>query len=379
MTSRSSTTLTITIGAVATLVLVSCSPAFCGEQQDRPGYLTPPELFKVAESSENTYTFSTVEEATGLEVDSFAELFWPPLGDSIRYPWIDTEDGQRNLSSYTIEESCLETLQKAEPLFQDKKYAQALALYRKAVEESPDCYVAHLSVGDAHYFQGQLDEALECYDRAIALNPYDFLGHFYRANALLRLGRFEEARFGYVRALAMRPHRESILQVTRARQEDLGIRVTGEPFRPKALARQEDDGVWIYIDPEAPHWLTYGLCKAIWIGEPSHREERTGSTEHVWSLVEERQCLMSLLEAYHAHRSEGDLGPDPALERLLAILEDGMIDGFVMYEMASRLYDHSMLLLPDEMFEEVLGYVDAHVLVRTEDVDDTLDRGPKAP
>ncbi len=355
---------TVAAAALAVLMVFGGWSRISAAEAQRPGYLSPPELYKVAEDSENTYTILTADESVDVDVAEFADLFWPSAGDTPRYPWIEAENGSRNLSSYELGESCLEALSDAEPFFKDKQYEKALTLYLKAVQESPDCYVAYLGVGDGHYFQEQFEQALPWYDKAIALNPYDFIGHFYRANTLLRLRRYDEARETYVQALAIRPHRESVLKVAKARQEDLGVQVVDEPFQPKAFARKEGDGIAIYVSPESPaYWLTYGLCKAIWIGEPSHREERTGRQEHVWSLTEERQCLKSMLESYYALREDGTIDSDPFAERLLSLFERELVDGFVLYEIAYRLYPHAMLLLPEEMFSDVVEYVNAEVLV----------------
>ena len=359
----------VRFGAVGSLLLVCgiyATPGIAAEEQvDKPGYLSPPDLVELMESSETVYEIHSVRGAADLDIDDFAELFWPSMGEALPYPQIVVdEDGTRGLGAYQLDESCLKKLVEAEPLFEKQRYAEALTFYQEAVDEFPDCYVAYLHAGDGHYFQGRIEEALPLYEKAVALNPYDFLGHFYRANALLQLERYDEALSAYIRALAMKPHRKSILKVLRARQKDLGIRVVDEPFQPKVLARESEDVVEIYLNPDYAHWTAYGICKAVWIGEPSHREERTGKRKHEWTMTEERQCLFSLLEGYYGFREDGTIDADPALERLLSVVKDGMLDGFVLYEIAYRLYPHIMLLLPEDSFSNVMKYVEAYVLVK---------------
>jgi hypothetical protein len=43
-------------------------------------------------------------------------------------------------------------------------------------------------------------------------------------------------------------------------------------------------------------------------------------------------------------------------------MESDTLDGFVLYEMASRITPDTMLLLPEVMFAEVVAYVDQHVM-----------------
>ena len=235
-------------------------------------------------------------------------------------------------------------------------------LYLKATKKYPKCYLAFSSLGDTYYFEGDAVQALALYEHSLELNPYDFLGHFYKANTLFKLARFDQARREYLSALAMKPHRESITRTVRDRVPNLGESFTDRPFMPRALARQEDGHIGIYSSLSAPHWMTYGLCKAVWIGEPGHREARTSNTEHVWSLIEERQCLLSMLEMYYSLREEDEIDPDPDLERIFSVAESGMLDGFILYEIAYRMYGDIMLLYPDQMMEKVSEYVSLHVL-----------------
>lgn len=298
----------------------------CAENEN--GYLSPPELYKLVEESETTYRVDVLEALDDLRAEDFASLYWPSTGQGLRYPWIALqEDGGRSLQEYDLGEGCKTILAKAEPHFDAERYEKARKLYLKATKKYPKCYLAFSSLGDTYYFEGDALQALSLYDHSLELNPHDFRGHFYKANTLFKLARFEQARREYISALAIKPHRESITRTLRDRVPRLGERFIDRPFMPQALARQEDGHIGIYSPPSAPHWMTYGLCKAVWIGETAHREARTGNTEHVWSLVEERQCLLSMLEMYYSLREEGEIELDPDLERIFSVAESGMLDG----------------------------------------------------
>jgi len=333
------------------------------EEAGRAGYLSPPELIKLAEGSERTYMLRPIEELGDLRVENFAEVFWPSMADSSEYPRISTDnDGRRTLSEYDLEEDCRNLLMEGESLFDSRQYDEARPIYERAAKMFPTCYVAHSHVGDCHYFQNDSAKALTWYRKALSLNPHDFRNHFYIGNALFKLNRLQQARDAYVQALALRPHRESVVKALRARADKLGIHVVDQPFVPRALAREEDGQIGVYVDGSSPYWLVYGLCKGVWIGEPEHRQKRTGDTKHVWSLVEERQCLMSMLESYYAVREDESVERDPEMERILESLKSEVLDGFVLYEIAYRLHGHATLLLPREVFDDVVKYVDLQVL-----------------
>jgi len=71
-----------------------------------------------------------------------------------------------------------------------------------------------------------------------------------------------------------------------------------------------------------------------------------------------------MLEAYYSLREEGEIEVDPDLERIFTIAESGMLDGFILYEIAYRMHGNIMVLYPDQMMEEVLEYVSLHVLTQ---------------
>jgi tetratricopeptide (TPR) repeat protein len=332
------------------------------EEPDEAGWLSPPDLYRIAEESDNTYTIYSADDLADVRVEEYAEQLWPSIGGVLSIPWIEKgEDGNLSLMEYELAEGCLSILVEAEPLFDAKRYGEARALYLKATRKYPQCYVAISHVADCHYFTGEYKKALKWYEKAIKLNPFEFLGHYYKGNTLFRLDRFDEARESYVMSLALRPHRESVVEVLQMRVDELSIGMVDKPFMPRAFARQEENGIGVYVDSDKPFWLTYGLCKAVWIGEPELRAERTGKSEHPWSLREERQCIMSVVESYYALREEESIETDPEMERLLHVLESDLLDGFVLYEIAYRLTPHMTLLLSEEMFVDVVKYINLHV------------------
>lgn len=346
------------------LVLQFLSPGMSrAETKEENGYLSPSELFAVMDKSEQTYELQDAEALGDLKAEDYASVYWPSNEGGVQFPWIELDGhGGRSLSGYDLGEGCVSILAKAEPHFDAKNYEKSRKLYLKATNKFPKCYLAYASLGDTYYFNGNALEALPWYLKSIELNPYDFRGYFYKANALHALARFDEARAAYLTALAMKPHRESITGAIKERLADIGAEFIDSPFTPRALARQEKDKIVIYTSADTPYWMVYGMCKAVWIGEPAHREARTGDREYSWSLQEERQCLFSMLESYYASREEGELESDPEMERIFAVAKDDLIDGFILYEIVYQIHGDFLILYPDSLRDEVLKYVTLHVL-----------------
>ena len=75
-------------------------------------------------------------------------------------------------------------MQQGQKLSHDGKQDQALALYRKALDKSPDLYEAHLASGVALDLQGQYGEAQEHFTKAIEVAPAESKAQALRSMAV---------------------------------------------------------------------------------------------------------------------------------------------------------------------------------------------------
>lgn len=351
------------------LLLAACFLALASVARaaDSKSFLSPKELVELGEKSEVSYATRIVDSPDQLPVvlppGKTTSEPHPPLP----FPWVESSaDGlHRSLTTYTLSSVALSALEEAEPLFREKKYEEARKVYSEAARVDPDCYVLHSHIGDCYFMTGRARKALKEYKRALALNPNDFHGYWYRASALHALGRFEAARRSYARALALSPKNESILSAVRSRAKDLGVTLYDQPFHPLATARQEDEAITVYA-VEGTHWWGYGLCRAIWIGEPTHRQAMTGSTDHKWTTTEELECLLILLQMYRGERNAGEVDEEPELERLWKILEGRSLNQFILYELGSVFGSEFAILLDQKTQEDVAEYVSRYVLATEE-------------
>jgi len=82
----------------------------------------------------------------------------------------------------------LNSEQQAHTLFQEKKYEQALELYKKELEQSPHSFSIHVNMGKIYEAIGQHDKALESFTRALENRPSDNTSNTMLGNCLLNLG-----------------------------------------------------------------------------------------------------------------------------------------------------------------------------------------------
>ena len=107
-------------------------------------------------------------------------------------------------------------------------------------------------------------------------------------------------------------------------------------------------------------WLGWGMCKAMWRGEPAHRKALLGHEEDVGSSVEELECLAALLTAYEQHRAKGET--DAALERVREVAEAGFASQLLQYEVLARLEPHATLALDEAARARLHSFVMRFVL-----------------
>lgn len=241
----------------------------------------------------------------------------------------------------------------------EQRHEKAAKLYTEATRTGADCPVAWSNLGDCFIFRGDYATALQHYEKSISLNPHDYRTHFYRGNALARTGRFAEARDAWAWSLVLNSRNEMLLGIMRELSTELRIEVQPDLLRPRAFVRMDGEAVEVYAD--TPHWLAFGACKGLWLGDPAHRKEVTGRLEHTFNSLEERECMASLL-ATQADRKAQRAAADPFLDRLVRLMWDGLLDAFIAYEIASRVSPHATLQLDRSEQEKVKRLVIEYVL-----------------
>ena len=337
------------------LMLVSIASA---EPRERPHFLRPDEMYKRMAASPVKYEVHGLTDLKDVPVDHLAEALWPERSPRIELPTVRVMEGHREVVPYEIDPKSAALLDEAEADFQAQRYPPAEERYRKAIQISAQNYVAWSHLGDSALNQGKGKDALEDYEKAIALNPYDYRSWFYKGDALALLKRRKEEMDAYATSLALRPRSPILSQKLR----HAGMAAHDDFIQPRGFARREGDGVGIYAEVgHGAHWMAFAMCKGLWIGEPSHREETLGDGVR-WSSFEETECLASLIAAYEAGRSKKDFRADPNLEVLSKIgLKDHMLDELAVYELGSRLDPHITLLLNDEQRARLKEYIRKYV------------------
>lgn len=337
-------------------------------------YLTPPEVVKIIEESETLYKIDTsLDGLAGVNRENTIDTLFPLSTRRFDCPWVVCrDDGAFEVTTFPFDPEATKALEKAEEHFVRKQYGQAVPYYLEAILLDPDFYLAYAHLGDCYFMTGQFNIARGYFDKAIECNPYDHRTFLYRADTLLNLGKPQDALADYIHSLSIYPRYPVAMAVLWRRRAELGIAVRKDLFRPRVVVRQKDDAVEVHIGEDEEDfkiWLSYGLAKAMWAGEPDHRKEMLGQVEHHWSSVEEEECLLNLIVGYETFRDGGQIEADENLDRLIKILEDGYLDAFILYEIASRLNPHITLIQPEEVRERLREFIRKYVIVPADEAE----------
>ncbi|NMO16262.1 tetratricopeptide repeat protein [Pyxidicoccus fallax] len=327
---------------------------------ESPRYLTPQQILKRLEDSQVAYSVEGKDSPPG----GWADALWPQRVKAVDYPRVVVRGGERVIQPWPENPQAKALYDEAEPHFQAKRYDEAAKLYTRATEVCPDCYVAWIFRGDAAYFAGDPGTALGHYRKALAINPNDHRSWFFLGNALVQLERYDEALEAWAMCLTLNPRYPVIRQFFR-NNASLGLVINEDAIVPRGYAERTPQGISIQFDPDHdPAWLAFANCKALWLGEPSHRQEMTGTTKEHFTSVEELECLGSALAVHIGQKEQGKTeSSDPTLDRLYVIAQDGMLLEAVLFEVGARVHPQLVLTMEESSRQRLKTYVLEHVLV----------------
>jgi tetratricopeptide (TPR) repeat protein len=351
--------LTVFLATTAHAATDSSAPA--GEHPP----LSSSDILKRMNASHVLYSVKEAKEAH-VAAEDFATLLWPPAPPPHERPWIGTDaQGRRTLGIYEPPKAVREEMKVAERLFEKNNLESAALVYEEVLKTAPDCYVAHLYLGDCALALHDPGRALRHYEQAVALNPNDYQAHFFRGDALFKLGRPRDAIEAYTEALVDRPNHRLLIESLLERARELGVTVHDDGLAPGGMARRGHKSIDVITADAEPNaaWLAYASCKALWLGEPSHRREMGVKDAVAWSSAEERECLVNLAAVYAAGREKQTQPREEALDRLVQATRSGLLDAFVIYEIGARMEPQITLTLNDAARARIREYVSRFVIV----------------
>ncbi|RMI13540.1 MAG: tetratricopeptide repeat protein [Calditrichaeota bacterium] len=339
-----------------------------GEKADTTrGFLTLPEILKILTESKTIYNILPLD-STDIPREKFLEVYYPEVRPHTEYPWIEIRgDSSIILREYECGEDAWEAIKVAEEHFFKKEYSRALEHYERAMAASESCYVAYLLAGDCYLMVDQPERALDYYLRAKKLNPYDYRVYFFSATAHMKLGQPDLAVENYIRALTFKPRHKNILEPLSSIQQELGIKIYDNSLHPAAVVQKGKDGainIYVSLKKEDRMWMAFAMAKALYLGEPDFGGGKEDSPRVFWTSREEKQAIFSLMETYLSMRENNEIPPVPELDRLKKIIQDGYLEEYILYELASRMVPDVVLQSGPLVWKRVEAYIRKYVVVQ---------------
>jgi tetratricopeptide (TPR) repeat protein len=108
---------------------------------------------------------------------------------------IKLEDAERLAASEVarLKTSVWATLSLSDIYVREKRYVEAIAIIKRAVQIDPEMPYPHVALATTYLKQSRLNDALKSIDQSLKLNDKNTSAHYIRACVLARMGRKKEA------------------------------------------------------------------------------------------------------------------------------------------------------------------------------------------
>ena len=73
-----------------------------------------------------------------------------------------------------------EKFEKGQELFMQKKFAESIDMFNKAMEDGYDPVSSHLSIGAAYLNDGKIDDAMHEFSKVVEIDKKNDRAYFYR-------------------------------------------------------------------------------------------------------------------------------------------------------------------------------------------------------
>lgn len=329
------------------------------------GLLRPDQIFEILETSPITYAIETDAEVGSKGLAEVTDQPIPRSRPIDAYVHVMGGDGPRRVVSERPPAEIAELFGRAGEAFTKGDLEAARALYGEAIEVAPDYFKTYTFYGNTLHLLGHHVEAEANFLKALELNPNDYQAFLFLGDAYYAMGQYHRAKAVLLRAFMLNKSSEAVqdrLQTTLAK---LDLRLRTERLHPDfELERTSDDRVDMRFQAEdSMRWLALAACMACWAYEDQCAGRSTPEDDPL-RLSMYRECLINHAAALAVRRdNDSALAPDEA--PLLKAIEEGYLEAIIFWEVLGDVAPLVIYLLPDEVQEDIVRYIERFVIVST--------------
>lgn len=322
----------------------------------------PSEILEILESSPISYQVNFDEETAPTAENP--EQILPGY-------FVSRDEESPRFGQYELSEEVREIYTQAELHFSQKRYDSAITLYRQVLQLMPEFAQGLTMIGDAYFKMEQYDSAQFYLRKAIDLNFIDYQAHWFLSSTEFHLGNKEAGLRELTIAHVLNPGHELLKTSLIASRKKYGSSWKEWTFAPRyELADESIDQVSVRC---ASGWMMFALTQALWEFEEDYGtdigiEDRESLEAEV---IRQKEAVLMFIFEYLA-RKEADTSDEEVTEeakrnteaadrtakRLVEILNEGMIDAFIFYEIIGRRNPLVFSMISPESVEMIAGYLD---------------------
>lgn len=263
----------------------------------------------------------------------------PMLPVLLRTTAPDYDWTQDTSASFSGNKEANSLIAQAENAFVQRRYDDAVQLYKEALKHDPESYVATLHCGDAYYTAGNLPLGIEWFGKAVALNPNVEQGHRYLADALAKSGKHKEALDSYIAALVAEPYDQLPRQALENAARNANPHCKPSPLRdiPMLGRKIDPDGstVSLIITPDQNDPVTnaYAEARINW-AKPSG--QNAGWRNSAWEEVAGLRAFAAKVFELHGKKDANAADWLAAAVIIKKLDEAGLLEAAIYFERADK-------------------------------------------
>jgi hypothetical protein len=272
------------------------------------------------------------------------------LGDTAR-PILNADqymkmvDSQPTLSNFKLSSIGVPLFEMAAAAVKDSDYPTAILRYHQVLQSDPSFTPAMSHMGEIFLKMGALDSAAFYLTGAVLKNPVDYMSHKLLGEVYWNQEKRPEAIKEMTTAHVLNLNDKAIPGRLEEWRLLTGRLWNGRPLVPLYRIAKVADTVYV----RAPiDWIGYAMVKAVWKYEPGYAEKMLGYDPKgsIYVMMQEKEALV------------GAMTTNKHLENIHAIVEQGYVDEFILYEVVGPQHPMNIAVLPKEEIDRLVEYVD---------------------
>jgi tetratricopeptide (TPR) repeat protein len=305
----------------------------------------PAELLKIMKESKISYTLSE------LYIDINDKDYSQLLNQTNIYH--DDSDGHMVAKKLVLSPEAVLEWNAAEKSFSvDSNFKEARKHYKNVTDIQPEYYPAFTRMGETYAKEKDFEKAISSFKKAISKNYVDYWPHWQLAAVYYKEKNYEDAVSEITLAHILDRNNRKIIESMIEIYADAHLIYDDWVFTPQVTIFKGQKENEIKVSSKEG-WSGYAIGKAIWSYEPGYPESQ-GEKQGVPSLIQEKECLLSLLSTYNLDKVKT---ADVGVTHLQQAKDNNMMDSFIYYEGFLREQPSYVYQLPNNVIKKMKNYV----------------------